>query len=59
MNIILIFLKIIATIAVFILAKDTSLLPFRLTDESALPEWRREFIKIVLLALFTIIIIWW
>ena len=58
MNTIIIFLKIIATIAVIILAKDTRLLTFGLTDGSAMPGWWREFIKILLLTIIAILMIW-
>ena len=58
MNIYLIILKILATIAVIILAKDTALLPFDAVDESTLPSWRRYHNFYRSLALFTIIMIW-
>ena len=58
MNTILIVLKIAATIAVFLLAKDSALLPLRLVDDDVIPKWRKEAGKILLLALFVIIIIW-
>ena len=59
MNIILIILKIAATIAVIILAKDSSLLPFDAVDESTLFEWRSYHYFYISLALFIIIMIWW
>ena len=58
MNIILIFFKIVATIAVIFLAKETELIPFHLTTESEEPEWRRIYYHKKLLALLAIIMIW-
>ena len=58
MNIILIFLKIIATGAVLYLAKDSSLLPLRCVDDDVIPKWRIEFIKILLLTIIAILMIW-
>ena len=58
MNIILIILKILATMAVLYLAKDSSLLPLRCVDDEVIPKWRIEFIKIVLLTNMAILMIW-
>ncbi len=59
MSIIIIVFKILATIAVLYLAKDSSLLPLRcVDDDDVMSKWRIECLKLVVISIFVIIIIW-
>ena len=58
MRIILIIFKILATIAVLYLAKDSRLLPLDCVDDDVMPKWRIECLKLWVISIFVIIMIW-